>query len=48
LLQFLALLAGRRRQLYETLQRRATVGIKPDMMIVRASAGRVFAGEIFT
>ena len=45
LLELLALLVGRRRQLDETLQRRAPVNIEPDVVVVRAGAGRVGARE---
>src|SRR5512143_654228 len=47
LLQFLALLISRGWQFDETLQCCATIGIEPDMMIVRTCAGRVFASEDF-
>ncbi len=45
LLELLALLVGRRRQLDEALQRRAPIGVKPDVVIMRARAGGVGAGE---
>ena len=41
LLELLAPLVGRRRQLDETLERRAPVGVKPDVVIMRPRAGRI-------
>src|SRR4051812_19482495 len=47
LLQLLALLERRRRELNETLQRRAPIGVKSDVMMERPIArGRDGAGEI--
>src|ERR1019366_5024155 len=45
LLEPLALLVGGWRQFDETLQRRAPIGVKPYVMIVRARAGRIGTGE---
>src|SRR5450830_16716 len=45
LLELLALLVGGRRQLDETLQRRAPVGVEPDVVIVRPRTGCIGAGK---
>ena len=45
LLEPLALLVGRWRQLDEALQRRAAIGVEPDVVIVRARPVRGGAGE---